>query len=126
MRASGLKLDIEQRESFEALTNEKNRECRPTGAHDSHARAVARIARYRLVDFAGLAIDLSVNQRDVGFENLTRPKLIGQIRVSCFSFRRHQEARSSFIKPVNDAGPHNARGSGKLLEMKRQGVGQRA
>src|SRR5205823_7511318 len=69
MSAPGLQFDIEQRKPIEALTDAVDRKRRSAATNDRHPRAMAGIAGNRLIDPAGISFDLSVDQRDVGFEN---------------------------------------------------------
>src|SRR5713101_7 len=78
MSASGLQFDIKQRKSIENFASPEQRYRSPSAAHDCHARAIARIARDWLIDFAAAPFNLTVHQRKVRFENFTRAKLIGE------------------------------------------------
>src|SRR5437868_4756996 len=52
MRASGFQLNVKQREPVEPFSSSVQRQRGSSSPDDGHARAVARIARDRLIDFA--------------------------------------------------------------------------
>src|SRR5690242_11257420 len=49
VRAAGFQFNVEQREPIELLPHAIQRKCAASAAHNSHARAVRRIARQRLI-----------------------------------------------------------------------------
>src|SRR5437764_13708083 len=109
MRPPRLDLHIKQRESSITPTHAVQRESGATSAHDRHPRAVARVARDWLFNASALLLDATVNERDVGFENLTRAKLIRQIFMRGFRFGDDDEAGSVLVETMNDARPRELR-----------------
>src|SRR6266849_4493353 len=119
---SGLQFDVEQREPFEASTNSINRKRWPAATDDRHSRAVTRIARDRLIDFAGFLFHLSANERDVRLEHSARAKLIREMLVGCFCLGHHQQTGRTFIQTMHDPRTRGAPGARQLLKMKSERV----
>src|SRR5262250_1399382 len=61
MRASGLWLNVQQREALETLRHSEARNGRTAAGGHGHARPVARIASDRLIDLAALFFNYSMD-----------------------------------------------------------------
>ena len=92
MGASGLKLDIETAESLERFAYDVKRKGGPPAGYNCHAGSVPRIASDWLLDLAPLTFHLAMDQRDIGFEDFTRAKLIGEILVCGFGLGHYQQS----------------------------------
>src|SRR3712207_2349183 len=82
VRAARLDLHVQKREAREARPDAPERERRAPAAHDGHARAVARVARERLLYLPALLPRHAVDERGVGLEDRARAELLRQDRKS--------------------------------------------
>src|ERR1051326_8245348 len=87
---------------------------------------MSRIAGDRLIELSSVLLDLSMDQGNIGLEDFSCPKLIGEIFVRAFSLGDHHQAGGVLIEAVNNAWPRLATDSRELLKMKRKGVCQSA
>ena len=92
MGASGLKLDIETAESLERFTDDVKRKGGPAAGYNCHAGSVPRVTSDWLLDLAPLSFHLAMDQRDIGFGNFTRAKLIGEILVGGFGLGYYEQS----------------------------------
>src|SRR3982751_1184528 len=99
---AGLNLDVEEGESVVMTTHAIDGERGASPRHNTHAGAVARVARDRLLDASRLLSDLTVHERDVGFENFTGAKLVREIFVRGLRLGDDDEAGSVFIEAMHD------------------------
>src|ERR1044071_9943141 len=91
VRSSRLNLHVEQSEPVKPTPHAVERKRWAATAHDSHARAVARVARNRLVNRPALLRDVTVNERDVYLENFAGAKLVCQFFMRAFCCGDHHE-----------------------------------
>src|SRR5260370_320500 len=117
MSASGLQFDVEQCESLKPLANAINRKGRTPATYDRHANAIAGVTSDRLIDLVGLLFNESMHQRNIGFEDFARAKLIGQIFMSAFGLSRYQQTRGAFVQTMHNPWPSRPRGVRQLCEM---------
>ena len=87
VRAPRLDLYVEQGESLITLPDAVKRKRRARATHNGHARPRGRVTPYGLVYPPAVLRDEAVDERDVRFENLARPKLIRKILMHVFGFR---------------------------------------
>src|SRR5258708_27926167 len=117
-----LELDIAAWESNKPLANAVNGTDRTPAPYDRHANAIARVTSNRLIDLVGLLFNMAMHQRNIGFENFARAKLIGQIFMSAFGLGRYQQTRGAFVQTMHNPGPSRPRSVRQLCEMIGEGV----
>src|SRR5947209_5423279 len=111
VRSPRLNLNVQKREPLVTLAHAVKRERGSASANNSHARAVARVARDGLVNASSILLDATMNERDVGFENFTTAKLIRQILMRGFGLGDDDQAGGIFIQAMNNAGTNCAAAS---------------
>src|SRR6266849_6988283 len=115
MRASCLQLDVKQCKPFKSPPNFVNRERGTSAAHHGHARAIARVARDRLIDFAAFLFNQTMDERDIRLENFAISKLIGEMFVRVFGFRHNEQTRRSLVQAMHNSRSRRAARSRQLL-----------
>ena len=128
MRPSGGELHVEERygqppDLQRGVMGE--RAASAVGA-DRHALAVAGVAPDRAFDIAGGRAHRAPAQREIMAVEVAIGEGLGEARMGEFGLRRHHDAGSFLVEPVDDAGPALAADAGEAVAaMGEQRVDQR-
>src|SRR5574341_1736791 len=90
MRPAGFQLNVQQRESIVTLPHTIDAQRETAAGHHSHTGAVSRIACDRLINLTSGGGHMSVDQRDVIFENFAGAKLICELFVRRVGLRSEE------------------------------------